>query len=371
MDVRVSYGNLSGKAGIVINTILCCVKLVLGFMSGAISIVADAIHNLADAGSSIVTLLGFKLSAKPADLEHPYGHGRIEYVSGLCISAAIILVGVELLKGSVEKLLMPEELSSDGYMMVILLASILLQLWLGRFNRKIGRTINSAAIEAASADNLNDCVATTVVVIGLGVHYFWGWNIDGAAGIFVAAFILHSGWCAARDTLQPLLGQPPDPELVKGIQGLVLEKAEVCGVHDLIIHDYGPGRIFASLHAEVPSTMNIMDAHEVMDELEVKLRQKYNIMTTVHMDPVVIDDPETNHLRGMVEKIVQDTHQGLSMHDFRTTTTFGKGRNLIFDVVIPPECGMRDRDIIKAIQQKIQEKSEKYHPVIRIDRFYC
>ncbi len=369
--VRMRYGNLSGRVGLVVNFLLFGIKLTLGLMSGAISIVADAIHNLADAGSSIVTLLGFRLAAKPADPEHPFCHGRIEYLAGLCIAAAIMLIGAELMKSSVEKLLAPEPMDADGSMMIILLCSIVLQLWLGRFNRHIGQTIHSAAIEAAAADSLNDCIATTVVVLSLGVYYFAGYDIDGAAGVLVALFILHSGWGAARDTIQPLLGQAPDPELVRSIEDMVLDQENICGIHDLIIHDYGPGRIFASLHAEIPSTMDIMEAHELMDGLEVKLQREFHMQVTVHMDPIVIDDPETDALRYMVEGILSELDAGLSMHDFRTTTTCNHGRNLIFDVVVPAGCKLTDKNIRRIIREKLTSVNAEYHAVIRLDRFYC
>ena len=369
--VRMSYGNLSGKVGIVVNTLLCCIKLFLGLSSGAISIVADAVHNLADAGSSIVTLLGFKLAAKPPDAEHPYGHGRIEYIAGFCIAAAIFAIGLELFKTSAEKILEPEEMATNASTMVILISSIFLQLWLGKFNQHIGRTIDSAAIEAASTDNLNDCLATAVVILSLAVHYFLGCNIDGAAGIFVAIFILHSGWEALQDTLQPLLGQPPKPEMIEGIERIVREQPQVQGMHDLLIHDYGPGRIFASLHAEVPATLDILAAHEVTDELEKKLRKEFHIMATVHMDPVVVNDPKVDALRDMADNIVRDTCDGLTMHDFRVTKKANGDCKLIFDVDVPQDCKMTDKAIGDWIKAKICEKGEQYHPVIRLDRFYC
>jgi cation diffusion facilitator family transporter len=369
-DVRERYGELSGIVGVSINLLLCAAKLCVGILSGAISVIADAIHNLSDAGSSIVTLLGFKLAAKPADPEHPFGHGRIEYISGLIISAAILFVGIELFRTSLDKILHPEELAVTEGTILILVLSIFFQLWLGRFNQHIGRSIGSAAIEAAAADSLNDCVATAVVILSLIVHYVAGVNIDGIAGMLVAGFILHSGWCAARDTLQPLLGQAPKPEFVKELEEAVLSEDKICGVHDLIVHDYGPGRVFVSLHAEIPSTMNIMKAHELMDKLEVMLHVKFHIEVTVHMDPVVVDDPEINHLRELVQEAVKGTEASLSMHDFRMTTTYHGGRNLIFDVVVPFTCGLHDDEVRRQIRQRIAGISEDYHAVIRIDRLY-
>lgn len=369
-EVREKYGELSGTVGVSINLVLCAAKLCVGFLSGAISVIADAIHNLSDAGSSVVTLLGFKLAAKPADPEHPFGHGRIEYISGLIISAAILFVGIELLRTSVDKILHPEDLMVTEGTILVLVLSIFLQLWLGRFNKNIGRSIGSPAIEAAAADSLNDCVATAVVILSLIVHYFAGVNIDGIAGVLVACFILHSGWCAARDTLQPLLGQAPKPEFVKEVETAVLSEKKICGVHDLIVHDYGPGRVFVSLHAEIPSTMDIMKAHELMDKLEVMLHGKFHIEVTVHMDPVVVDDPEINRLRELVGAAVQETEPSMSMHDFRMTTTYHDGRNLIFDVVVPFSCKMSDSEVRQRIRQHLMTINPDYHAVIRIDRLY-
>ena len=369
-EVRERYGELSGSVGVGVNLVLCGAKLCVGLLSGAISVIADAIHNLSDAGSSVVTLLGFKLAAKPADPEHPFGHGRIEYISGLIISAAILFVGIELFRTSLDKILHPEELAVTEGTILILVLSIFLQLWLGRFNKDIGHRIGSAAIEAAAADSLNDCVATAVVILSLIVHYFAGVNIDGIAGMLVAGFILHSGWCAARDTLQPLLGQAPKPEYVKELEAAVLSEDKICGVHDLIVHDYGPGRVFVSLHAEIPSTMDIMKAHELMDKLEVMLHSKFHIEVTVHMDPVVMDNPEINRLRELVQTAVKETEPSLSMHDFRMTTTYHGGRNLIFDVVVPFSCGLEDTEVRRRIRQHLSAINQGYHAVIRIDRLY-
>ena len=369
--VRTSYGKLSGTVGIFVNTILFAVKLVIGLLSGAVSVIADAIHNLSDAASSVVTLLGFRLAARPADPEHPFGHGRIEYLTGLFISAVILIIGIEILKTSVEKIFEPEPVSIDFSMAVFLALSIGFQLWLGRFNQGIGRRIHSAALEAAAADSLNDCVATGVVLLGFAIQVFLGYNVDGVAGLFVAGFVLHSGWSAARETIQPLLGQAPDPAFVKAIEDAVLAEDMVCGVHDLVIHDYGPGRIFVSLHVEIPSTMDILKAHELIDGLEMRLRGKYHVDVTVHMDPIVMNDPEINRLRELMEKTVAEVDARLSMHDFRSTTTYHSGRNLIFDVVVPPECKLRDAEVRHLIRDKAAAINENYHTVVRIDRLYC
>lgn len=370
-EVRFAYGNLSGRVGITVNVILCAVKFMLGILSGSVSVVADAVHNLADAAASVATLLGFRLAAKPADVEHPFGHGRIEYVAGFCIAGLILLIGFKLMEASVEKILAPEPPEVSVSMLVILTASIALQLWLGRFNKTIGERIDSAAIRAAAADSLNDCVATVVVVLSLALHYATGIDVDGWAGILVALFILHSGWEAARDTLQPLLGQPPDPALVEGIEKTVLKHRAITGVHDIIIHDYGPGRTFASVHAEVPASMDFLKAHEIIDGIEELLRRKYHIIVTVHMDPVVTDDPAVERARAKVEAIMRDNHLGEAIHDFRMTTAKGGGKKLIFDVEVAPDCKMTDADVRFFLARAIEEKEPAYHPVIRIDRFFC
>ena len=369
-SVRFAYANLSGRAGIACNAILFGIKIALGLWTGALSIVADAIHNLADAGASVVTLFGFHLAAKPPDAEHPFGHGRIEYVTGLIIAAAILLVGAKLLESSLGKILHPEAVHADGMTLFLLGASIGFQLWLGKFNQYVGEQIHSEAIKAAATDSLSDSVATLFVISGLALHVFFGWHADGWAGLIVAFFILHSGWNAARDTLQPLLGQPPDPKLVQAIEKEVLEHKYVCGVHDLIIHDYGPGRAFASVHVEVPATMEILKAHAVMDAIEEQLHRDFHMVVTVHMDPVVMNDPETNALRERVEEIVKRERIGEAIHDFRLTTARDGGKKLIFDVVVKPNCQMGDREIRYFIQRAVQKIHPNYRTVARIDRFF-
>ena len=370
-EVRFAYGNLSGRVGITVNCILSAVKLFLGVMSGAVSVVADAVHNLADAAASVATLLGFRLAAKPADAEHPFGHGRVEYVAGFCIAGLIHLIGFKLLEASIEKILAPEPPEVSVSMLVILAASIALQLWLGRFNKTIGERIDSAAIRAAAADSLNDCIATVVVVVSLALHYATGIDIDGWAGILVALFILHSGWEAASDTLQPLLGRAPDPALVKGIEKTVLKHRAITGVHDIIIHDYGPGRTFASVHAEVPASMDFLEAHEVIDGIEELLRRKYQIIVTVHMDPVVTDDLETERVRAEIEAIMHENKLGESIHDFRMTTAKGGGKKIIFDVKVADDCKMTNADVGFFLAREIKAHNSAYQPVIRVDRFFC
>ena len=370
-SVRKRYGMLAGTVGIGVNVLLFAVKLAVGLLSGAIAIVADALNNLSDAGSSVVTLLGFRLAARPADREHPFGHGRIEYLTGLFIAVVIILVGFELLRTSALKVFSPETLAVDRWVLLILSLSIGCKLWLGFFYRFLGRQIRSAAIEAAALDSFSDCVATTVVLAGAAVNYFAGVNIDGIAGVLVAAFILYSGWKAAQDTIQPLLGMAPDPELVDGIEQTVLSTKNIVGMHDMMIHNYGPGRVFVSLHAEISAAMDILKAHEVIDGLEVRLHSAFHIEVTVHMDPVVVDDPETNRLRALAEQAVYEVDPKLSLHDFRMTTAYKHGRNLIFDVEVPPDYPLTDSELRRQVQQRLTAVNEQYHTVIRLDHQYC
>lgn len=364
INVRTRYGFLSGTVGIIINLILCTVKMVMGILSGSISIVGDAIHNLADGGASVVTMLGFKMASRPADQEHPFGHGRIEYIAGLIIAMAIILIGFELLKVSVEKIINPEEIVSSPYTIVILTLSVIFQLWLGLFNKGLGERINSKAMMAASVDSLSDCAATVVVIICQVLHFFSGIDLDAQAGVVVALFILHSGWGAARDTLQPLLGEPPDPEFIRGIRCSVLHEPRFIGVHDLMVHNYGPGRVFVSLHVEVPSTMNIMEAHDIVDDLEDRLGEEFNAAFTVHMDPIVVDDPRLNKLKDDLRMVAEAIDPRMSVHDVRLVSN-GK---LVLDVAAPYSCRLSDSEIINWIKKEMDCREPGCRLVIKVDR---
>ncbi|MFA6848909.1 MAG: cation diffusion facilitator family transporter [Selenomonadaceae bacterium] len=367
--VRERYGTLSGVVGICCNLLLFILKIVVGVFSGAISIVADAFNNLSDAGSSVVTILGFKLANRAPDEDHPFGHGRIEYLTGLGISVAIILVGVELLRTSVEKIFTPETVTIDFITIGILIFSIAVKFWLGRFYKNIGDRISSTAVQTAGMDSRNDCVATAVVLLNLILNYFTGWNIDGAAGLFVAAFILYSGVLAARDTIQPLLGQAPEPKFVKEIEDFVLTNEYVCGIHDLIVHDYGPGRMFLSLHAEISASMDIMKAHEAIDHLEYRLRERFHAETIVHMDPVVDDDPKVLAIRNKIDKVVKGVDARLSMHDFRLTRSYD-GYNLIFDILLPNDVPLKAVEVRKKVNEAVRNMDIHYHTVIHIDKSY-
>lgn len=315
--VRERYGILSGAVGIVLNLLLSAGKLFAGLMTGSISITADAFNNLSDAGSSVVTLVGFKLAGQKADDGHPFGHGRMEYLAGLLVSLMILLVGVELGRSSIGKILRPEAVDFSLVSTGILAASILVKLWMGQFNRGLGRKIGSAAMAATAADSLSDAVATAAVLAGTLVNRFAHVNIDGWVGLAVAVFILRSGWGAAKDTINPLLGESPDPELVKQLRELVLSHPQVVGMHDLIIHDYGPGRRLCSFHAEVPQDADILDAHDAIDHIEREIKEKFGIETTVHMDPIATADEKVNQLRRQVADLARVVEPEMTIHDFR------------------------------------------------------
>ncbi|MGL6015710.1 MAG: cation diffusion facilitator family transporter [Selenomonadaceae bacterium] len=367
--VRENYGILSGCVGIAVNLLLFLLKIAAGMMSGAISIIADAFNNLSDAGSSIVTLLGFKLAGKPADEEHPFGHGRMEYLAGLFISVAIILVGVELFRSSVGKIWAPESLIIQPVSVGILVASIVIKLWLGFFYKNISRRIKSAAVEAAALDSFNDCKATGVVLLSLIVYVVTGENIDGAAGALIAGYIFYSGALAVRDTVQPLLGQAPEPEFVADIEAAVTSTEHILGVHDLIVHDYGPGRCFVSLHAEISAAFAMMKAHEIIDAMEDRLRAQFHCPFTIHMDPIDQSDPMTMVLSEKIAAIVRGISPQLDMHDFRLTHG-GRGLKLIFDIGVPAGCPYTEDQLRKMVQKQLQALESSYVTVIKFDRMY-
>ncbi|MCI9669221.1 MAG: cation transporter [Oscillospiraceae bacterium] len=365
--VRGRYGILAGGMGILLNLCLFCSKFFAGFFTGSIAITADAFNNLSDAGSSVVTLAGFKMASMPADREHPFGHGRLEYLSGLAISAAILLVGLELGKSSVEKIIHPEAVRMGILPMVILICSILVKLWMAYFNRSLGKRISSSAMMATAADSLTDAAATSAVLVGMAVGHLSGRLIDGYIGLLVAAFILYSGFTTARDSLSPLLGQAPDKEFVASIQQAAMAHPEILGIHDLIVHDYGPGRRIISFHAEVPSNRDILETHDVIDHLEMELRERFQCDVTVHMDPIVIDNAVINTLRSQVTKVVKGIDPHLTIHDFRMVDG-PTHANLIFDVMAPYQFRMSDSELIETVQQKIKALDPRYFAVVQIDK---
>ena len=367
--VRERYGVLSGGVGIFLNLLLSLGKFLAGVLTGSIAVTADAFNNLSDAGSSVVTLVGFKLAGQKADDGHPFGHGRIEYLAGLLVSLLILMVGVELGKSSIEKIIHPEDVTFSLVTVVILICSILVKLWMSLFNRKLGKRINSAAMQATATDSLSDVVATSAVLAGTLIGHFAQVSIDGWIGVVVAIFILRAGWEAVKDTLNPLLGTAPEPELVNAIQQLVLSHEQVVGMHDLVIHDYGPGRRMCSFHAEVPEDENIMAAHDAIDHIEREIQEKFGIETTAHMDPIATGDSEVTRLRDQVRDLVKEIDEDMSIHDFRVT----RGplhTNLIFDVVVPHRCRLKDEEIQERITQAVRNVVPDCYVVLQLDRSY-
>ena len=368
-QVRQRYGTLSGAVGIFLNLLLSAGKMIAGVLTGSIAITADAFNNLTDAGSSVVTLVGFRMAGKQADGDHPFGHGRIEYLSGLAVSVVILLVGLELAKSSVEKIIHPEPVEFSWLSAGILSAAICVKLWMSYFNRSLSRRIGSAAMAATATDSLSDAAATSAVLLSSLIGRFTGVNIDAWAGILVAIFILRAGWGATKDTLNPLLGQSPDPELVREIERTVLAHPQVVGIHDMIIHDYGPGRSMMSLHAEVPAGADIMAVHDEIDAIERELKAKYRIDASIHMDPIVTGDETISRARQMVAGLVREVDPAMTIHDFRMTSG-PRQRNLIFDVVVPYSVRQSDEAVRREIERKIRAADPNSFAVIQVDRAY-
>lgn len=368
-EVRERYGTLSGMVGIVLNLLISLSKFVAGVITGAVSVTADAFNNLSDAASSLVTLVGFRLAGQKADDDHPYGHGRMEYLAGLAVSVAILLVGFELAKGAVEKILQPEEVSFSWLSVGILCVSILAKLWMYLFNKNLSHRINSAAMAATAADSLSDCVATSAVLLGLLVAHFAHISIDGWVGVLVAAFVLRAGWEALRDTVDPLLGQAPDPELVKGIQETVLSHPEILGVHDMMVHDYGPGHMMATLHAEVPLDADMAATHDVIDDVEREVMKKFHVLTTIHMDPIAVNDEQVNARKAQMLAVAQSVDPAITLHDFRMTEG-STHTNLIFDLVVPHGCALSDEEVRKEVQRRAKELDPTFFTVIQIDHSF-
>ena len=367
--VRRAYGVLCGCVGIGLNLLLFAGKFLAGLLSGSIAVTADAFNNLSDAGSSVVTLLGFKLAAQAPDKSHPFGHGRLEYVSGLVVSMVIILMGVELGKGSLEKILRPQPVDFSVLAAAILAASIAVKLYMAFCNRTVGRRISSAAMAATAADSLSDSLATGAVLLGSLAGHFLHWQIDGWCGTLVALFILWSGICAAKETIDPLLGQPPSPEFVERIRSVVLSRPEIIGIHDLMVHDYGPGRRIVSLHAEVPASGDILALHDVVDAAEHQLGESMGCLATIHMDPVVTDCGLTAEARERVSAIVRLIDPGISIHDFRMVPgpTHTK---VIFDAEVPYDCRLPLPEIRERIQAGVRALDGSYSAVVEMERSY-
>ncbi len=365
-SVRAAYGRLAGLVGIFCNVLLFGGKLLAGLLSGSLSVMADAVNNLSDASSSVVTLVGFKLAERPADDGHPYGHARIEYLSGLAVAVMILLIGVELMKSSVDKILHPEPVAFTWLTASILAASILIKLWMAAFNRALGKRIRSAALEATAADSRNDVISTAAVLAAGLVAHFTSWEIDGYVGLAVALFILYSGVSLIKETVDPLLGAAPDPALVKMVSSEILSYDKILGLHDLIIHDYGPGRRFASVHVEMDSQENPLVCHDIIDDIERDFAQKHHLQLVIHYDPVVTDDEELTRMRTLVAREVSSIDARMNIHDFRMVRG-PQHTNLIFDLAIPYEMSSRREELKKHIDQRVQFEDSRYYTVITFD----
>lgn len=367
--LRQAYGQLCGAVGIGLNLLLFAGKLFAGTISGSIAITADAFNNLSDAGSSVVTLLGFRLAGRKPDPEHPFGHGRMEYISGLAVAGLILLMGVELGKSSLKKILSPEEIVSSPLVLAILAVSVAVKLYMFYYNRSIGKKIKSAAMSATATDSLSDAVSTTAVLIATLVGQLTGLNIDGWVGLLVALFILFSAYKAAKETLSPLLGQTPDPEFVERIEQIVLSYPEVLNIHDLIVHDYGPGRMMISLHAEVSADGDLLQLHDVIDNAEHRLKKELCCMAVIHMDPIITNDAHTDALRMAVAEKVKTIDPRLTIHDFRTVSG-PTHTNLIFDVVVPYDVKLTADEVRRRIGALVKELDENYFAVVQVDNSY-
>ena len=368
--VRQAYGVLCGVVGILLNVLLFAGKFLAGTISNSIAITAEAFNNLSDAGSSFVTLIGFKLAGAKPDPEHPFGHGRMEYVSGLVVAAAILLMAYELIRDSITKIMHPEETEFSTLVLVILVASILAKLYMSYYNRSVGKKIDSAAMRATATDSLSDTCATLVVLIATLVGHYTGLHIDGWCSVLVGIFILFAGINAAKETLNPLLGQPPEEEFVEEIDRIVMAHEEICGIHDLIVHDYGPGRQMISLHAEVPAEGDILETHDVIDNIENELRAKLGCDATIHMDPIITSDEHISELKAAVISIVKSIDEIITLHDFRVVTG-PTHTNLIFDILIPFKFYISDDELTLMIQERVKEKlGNNYFVVMKIDKAY-
>ncbi len=369
LEVREKYGMLSSITGVVVNILLSIVKLIIGIIANSISIISDALNNVSDVGSSVVTMIGFKVSQKKIDKDHPWGHGRMEYIAAFIVDIIILMVGVELLKSSIEKIIHPELPTVNSITIIILVIAILTKLWLFLFYKKIAKTINSNAIKGNAYDSISDSISTLCVLISAIVAKIFGVSIDGYASLVVSAFIIYTGFTAIKETVDLLLGMKPDPEFIKNIEEEAKKYDMISGIHDIMVHDYGPGRKIVSFHAEVPADGDICKVHDVIDQMEQDIYNKFNCITTIHMDPIVVDNKEINDMREFTEKVVKELNPEFSIHDFRMTDG-GQRVNLIFDLVVPRDKEYNHEEIRKTIQNKIHEKNKKYYAVIKVETSY-
>lgn len=371
--VRSSYGVLCGGFGIFLNILLFIGKFLAGTLAKSVSITADAFNNLADAGSSIITLLGFRLARQKPDIKHPFGHGRIEYIAGLLVSAAIILMGFELAKSSISKIISPEPIEFSVLTAAILVCSILVKLYMVFYNKSIGKKIKSSTLGATALDSCSDCIATSVVLVSSLIAHFFKINIDGYCGVLVAAFVIYSGIRSLQETITPLLGQSPDKEFIDRIQKLIEKFPEITGIHDLIVHDYGPGRLMISLHAEMPvhEDSDIFAMHDIIDNAERLLSKELECLVTIHLDPTRANDEKVAELNAKTVNVLHGISPGLSLHDFRVVPG-PTHTNLIFDVVIPFDLKLKEDEIIEKLNSAVSEWDDaKYYVVVSFDRPYA
>ena len=368
--VRRAYGQLCGFVGIGLNILLFAGKFFAGTFSGSVAITADAFNNLSDAGSSAVTLLGFRLAGKKPDTDHPFGHGRIEYISGLIVAGLILLMGVELAKSSVEKILHPAAVDFSVIALVILAVSICVKLYMAMYNRSLGKKLSAPALLAAAADSLGDCMSTSAVLVATLIGHYFQLPVDGWVGVLVALFIFKGGIDAAKDTIDPLLGKPPTPEFVKEIEHLVMAHKEISGIHDLVVHDYGPGRVMVSLHAEVPAHGDLLELHDVVDNIEMDLSRQLNCQAVIHMDPVVTDDGLTGPLRSRVAELVKQVDPAITIHDFRVVAG-PTHTNLVFDAVVPFDEKLTAAQAAEKIRALVRTMDDgRYFAVVTVENSY-
>ena len=369
-QLRTAYGILCGAVGIGLNLLLFLGKFFAGTLSGSVAITADAFNNLSDAGSSVVTLLGFRIAAKAPDPGHPFGHGRAEYLSGLAVSMLILLMGVELAKESLNKILHPALVEFSWLVIGILAASICVKLYMAMYNRSLGKKLSAPALLAAAADSLGDCMSTSAVLVATLIGHYFQLPVDGWVGILVALFIFKGGIDAAKDTIDPLLGKPPTPEFVKEIENLVMAHKEISGIHDLVVHDYGPGRVMISLHAEVPATGSVMTIHDAIDNIEQELHRKLGCEAVIHMDPIITDDAQIVQLRRRVAELVRQVDSGMTIHDFRVVPG-PSHTNLIFDAVLPFGEHITETEAAQQIRERVRQMDGgEYYAVVTVENPY-
>ena len=367
--VREGYGTLSGVFGIITNLVLVIIKIFIGILSASISIIADAINNLSDMGSSLLTIVGFKISSKPADKDHPYGHQRVEYIISLIIAMIIAFVGLELLTTSIEKIISPDEIKVEVITYIVLGIAIVLKALQGLFYLSASKKIDSLSLKASAKDSINDCISTSAVLVGTIISKATGYNVDGIVGILVSGFIIYSAIMLIKETMSPLIGEKPDPELVEKVSRMVLSYPKILGIHDLIAHLYGPSKVFISLHAEIDAKDDILISHDLIDNIEQEVKKEYGIELVIHMDPIETDNEELNKGSIVVREVLKDIDPVIRFHDFRMV----KGEthtNFIFDVVVPFQFKYNDEELVDLIKKEVSKKDNKYRCVILVDKDY-